>query len=561
MVTIVLGELVDATLRRPGAALAGSLLAIVVAGVFALGAGSHLPVLGSIAAEGGQAPEESVELVVLVTGREPVDSPAYETTLDVLTTGLESSPDVAAVRAGPVGRDGTTTALGVVLAGDAAVDRERAAERVLGEIDPGQLRLLLGGEAAVAVELRGRVEDDLVLPALAAPAAIALLLWLAGGWRLAAGGALSVAAGVVGGTALLRLLSGALELSAAGLAVAAVVGTVVGVEAAASLQLRIRQRARSQALGAAIRGSAPAASRLATASLVAAAASLGAFAIDVPAARAAAIGSVGAALAATAASLIVVPAVLELAPPRWTPRARRRRRGSATSRSGRALAAVFMAVALAGLAALAAPAVGSDPVAFDATDLEPPGAASDAYDLARAQLPQPFGAGLGAAFAPLVPGDLLARIAISFGIAALVVALSSMRWSRAPVRTVALGLSAALPAAACVGVYGLLWRRPNATMMVCAGAAVLAVSAYRSASAAALLARGGEGRGRVRRVSRATIPPATLASGAGLLACGALWWALFPPLEDLAIIITIGLAADLLAVRALALPALARARA
>ncbi len=212
------------------------------------------------------------------------------------------------------------------------------------------------------------------------------------------------------------------------------------------------------------------------------------------------------------------------------------------------------------MAALAYPALDSDPVALDATELEEPSAADEAYDLARAQFPEPFGAGLGAAFAPLVPDDVIPRLGVALGLAALLVALAALRLSRSPLSAIALGLTAALPAAATTGLFELLWRRPNAAVMLCAAGTILAVSAVRSASAAGLLAHAGRGRRRGRRISRATIPPATLASIAGVLACGGLAWVLFPPLDALAVVLAAGLAVDLVVVRWIVVPALARAR-
>ena len=253
----VVARLADLALRRPWALLGGNLAVLAVAVVLAAGAPDRLGV-GSLDVNGG--PSEP-DLIVATTGKTPVRSGVYRVALQVISSQVRSDPAVASVRRGKVSANGRSTALLVTLEPDDAGDRQEAVDRIEDGIDPGPLRVAYGGEVATALDARDALTSDLwKLELLALPLAL-LLLTGAFGLRFLAAPVIGAATGVAGSLAALRLVGAVAHLSLLGMAPAAVVGLVIGIEAPAYLLYRFRDEATTasplealhRALGATLR--------------------------------------------------------------------------------------------------------------------------------------------------------------------------------------------------------------------------------------------------------------------------------------------------------------------
>jgi uncharacterized membrane protein YdfJ with MMPL/SSD domain len=418
------GRLAAAALERPRAMLIGTLVALALAAVLASATAARLPLTperasGSAsdrAADGLRAAlgsEADPGMVIVTNGRDPVESGVYEVALDVISSAVEANPDVAEVRRGPVARDGRTTALQVYFTDDDAATQQRAAAELREELDPGPLDIQVGGEAAVLRDARDELWGELGLLELLALPLFVLGLVFAFGVRLAAGPVLAAAIGGLGSVGLMGL-AGA-PLSALGIAPAAVIALVVGIEACYALSGRYRDEAAAHGAGeTALRATIEAAGRsVAIASFAAAGVAGSVAAIPVPDARSAALGGALAALLSGGAALAAMPSLLVLA----TPSRVRASTGSEEVREGqrrfwyrleskltahRAIAAALVVLPVAALIAAAAPGLRAETIPIDAAGL-PDGTESRE---AEARIVSELGAITTAPV--LVPGDSVA---------------------------------------------------------------------------------------------------------------------------------------------------------
>ena len=418
------GRLAAVALERPRAMLIGTLVALALAAVLASATVARLPLTpqrasGSAsdrAADGLRAAlgsEADPGMVIVTKGRDPVESGVYEVALDVISSAVEANPDVAEVRRGPVARDGRTTALQVYFTDDDAATQQRAAAELREELDPGPLDIQVGGEAAVLRDARDGLWGELGLLELLALPLFVLGLVFAFGVRLAAGPVLAAAIGGLGSVGLMGL-AGA-PLSALGIAPAAVIALVVGIEACYALSGRYRDEAAAHGAGeTALRATIEAAGRsVAIASFAAAGVAGSVAAIPVPDARSAALGGALAALLSGGAALAAMPSLLVLATPsRVTASTGSEEVGEGQRRfwyrleskltAHRAIAAALVVLPVAALIAAAAPGLRAETVPIDAAGL-PDGAESRE---AEARVVSELGAITTAPV--LVPGDSVA---------------------------------------------------------------------------------------------------------------------------------------------------------
>jgi hypothetical protein len=460
----------------------------------------------------------SAELRIEVRGAQPVDSPTYAVSLRTMLAQLRADPAVVVAARGPVDPDGRSTSLIARLGGDAR-SREAAIDRLAGSLDPGPLTIAVRGRAQSAVEAREAVEEELDRLLLALPV-IGLLVVGALGTRAAAVAALAAAAVSSAAAALCVATSLVLEISVLALVGAVVAGTLLGLELfALSLWL-----ARPRAVLAAA---------LAAAACFAALALLGQGSL----ASLALGGGLAALLAAPAARVAAVvagPARRE--DPLRPPGSRGWREVAAAiewTRSSSAAVAV-----LAGLALLVA--------AVPATRVAP--------------------TAVGATGEPVIgTAELIGAISLALA-ATFVAAFLSAPGVRAR-QAAAAGVIAGLPAAAAGGALVLLFQEgrlegllsyssPGALHLGALGAALGTIAALSAARSSALV-------GAMERtddpVAAAGLcgPVATIGTVTGAAAGVALAAATPVYIKEFGIGLAIGLVLDLIAVRALAAPAIA----
>jgi uncharacterized membrane protein YdfJ with MMPL/SSD domain len=242
----MLDALSDAAWRRPWALLgaAGALLAALLAtAVFGVSqVGAVLPAVGD---DGGDGAVADADVVVVTRAGLGADSRVYRVALDVMTAGIEADVDVEKVTRGPVSDDKETTSLLVTLSSDDAGTVAAASERISEEIDPGPLKVSIGGETQTALAARDAFAEDvwrlelLILPLVALVLVATFGLWYVMAPLVAALG------GVAGGIAALVLMEAVAGASLLGAAPAAVVGLVLGIELPAVLVARFRDEAGS----------------------------------------------------------------------------------------------------------------------------------------------------------------------------------------------------------------------------------------------------------------------------------------------------------------------------
>ena len=151
-------------LERPHAMLIGTLVALALAAVLAsatvdrlrltpqraTGSASDRAADGLRAALGSEA---DPGMVIVTSGRDPVESGVYEVALDVISSPVETNPDVAEVRRGRSRATGErrrsrSTSRTTTPRHSSAVAELRE------ELDPGPLEIQVGGEAAVLRDAR-----------------------------------------------------------------------------------------------------------------------------------------------------------------------------------------------------------------------------------------------------------------------------------------------------------------------------------------------------------------------------------------------------------------------
>jgi RND superfamily putative drug exporter len=367
MLARVAAPLADLALRRPWALLVGNLAVLVVAVALASGAPDRLGI-GSLALSDGRAPPD---LVVATTGEDPVRSRVYRVTLDVITSQIRSDPAVVSVRRGEVSRDSRSTSLIVALEGDEG-ERQRSAQRIEERIDPGPLRVAVGGEVATLLDARHSLSEDLwKLELLALPFVVLVLAGIFG-LRLSAAPTICAATAIAGTLAALRIIGGLADVSLLAIAPAAAVGLALGVEAPRSMVARFRDEAalttRDEALhrtvSAAWRSTLPL-------GLAAAVAAGGLLATPLDQAPSLVLGCALAAALALASALVCVPPILAVSGAGGTEEGRTHRpqllAGWLAASRVRTVTAALLA--LVALLAAAAPTLDGESRPFAAQDL------------------------------------------------------------------------------------------------------------------------------------------------------------------------------------------------
>jgi uncharacterized membrane protein YdfJ with MMPL/SSD domain len=556
----VLGRLVARIVRRPGRALAANLALLAVAAALAVGAPDRLAVSGGL---GSYAESDPAILIVAAEAKPALGDAVARQALTVIRSGLDADPRVEGVEAVDLERRSDVAVLEVDLADLSARDRQEAAEEIAADIDPGPLEVAVGGEAMVQAAARDRLEDELGGLALLALPLVAVALLLAFGVRHALAPLMASATGALGAIGVLGLLAEVVDLGAAGLATAVAVGLAVGTEGCAALRrdhLAEPTGSPEERIG---RTLGRAGRTVAVAAGGGALASLATIAIALPAARSAAIGGALAALLAAASALIAMPSLLALTPAQTEGEANER--DAPVTRVGarlRDLAAMRpwlgwlpALLVLAVLVIVGAHAFDPEASSDLADDAPASQEAARAAELVSRAASKDAAAELLAA--PRAAGPL-AREEIASGlpwIAALVTLLglgtgyAAIRsWRGAFVR----GAATALPALAVVGILTLAGKGnpplgidlgrlagPQVSALLVALAAVGAVSTARAALA-----------------DPWTALPGTVVAGAAL---AVLAGSDLTGVAQAGVAVAAGLVIDLVLVRAILVPALARA--
>jgi uncharacterized membrane protein YdfJ with MMPL/SSD domain len=472
----VVAALADLALRRPWAALGANLVALGLLLFVAAGAPGRLAT-GSLALGGSTGGEEAgaapqPDLVIATTGRIPIRSGAYRVALGAIASKVRADPAVASVRRGPVSVDRRSTSLEVFLSERDDSARERDVQRIEAGIDPGPLRIAYGGEVTALLEARHDLSGDLWrLELLALPFTLLVLAWVLGP-RLAIAPVICAATGIAGSLAALRFVDTFADLSLLGIAPAAVLGLVLGVEAPCLLTARCRDEAASAPFPEAIRRAVASMGRLALPlGAAAAAAAAGLLTTTLDQAGSMVLACAVATSFVLASTLVSVPALLALGGGSAIDAADRMPNGSVLARATAAsagflarsrlrtlLAAVIAAVALLGAASSL---LRADSRPFSAADL-PTGAQ------ARMALIVAAGGGPGSAAARSATSggspvrgasgqSLFDKLAVAAGVSGAGLAIVLLIAFRS-LRVLPVALITLLPAAASCGLCVLVFQ-------------------------------------------------------------------------------------------------------
>jgi putative drug exporter of the RND superfamily len=330
----------------------------------------------------GRDPEPG--LLIVTQGEISPSSGVYRVAAETITSLALSQPEVAAVRQGPAFPDGQTTVLQVFFRDADAGAQEAAARDIARSIDPGPLRVSIGGRTAERLEAKDELEGELGTLAALVLVPVLLMLTRARGARLALA-ALMIAAGTTLATLVsARLLGAPLRLSLLGLAPAAALALALATEYSLSIAARFHRRRphAETADDAAIAATRESAAPLLLASTAAAATMACAAILPLEVLRSAAVAGVLSAALSAVLALLVVPAVLarqaedegegsastDDAPQDGEDRSVWRRMASAVSAS-RAVAVPVCLLSLVALLALAVPVRTLRVVGFGPTEL------------------------------------------------------------------------------------------------------------------------------------------------------------------------------------------------
>ena len=531
----VLAWIADLAPRRPWAFLAGGTAVLAAAVVLSLDAPDELGIGSTRLSEPPARPTpRAAELVVVLGGSAgAADSRVLRVAEGVVRAQVLADPAVEGARLVERRR-------GVVLIvrfGDLpSAERQAAAIRLADRIDPGPLRVEIGGEVARLLDARRSLTEDLWRPALLVLPLALLIVVAAAGLRRALAPVLCAAIAVSGSLALLRLAGVLADVSLLGFATSAAVGLVLGLEIPLLLLRRHDDEASVASPGTAIRRTVVDGGRAALGiALAAALAPLALLATPLDQAGSLALGCALAAGLAALAAVALVPATLAA-----TGRVRHRGAGRgpalvARIAESRLAAGAGLTIAALALAACARPTLdaGSSPFA------------------------SPL-AGVANSIFPELP----TAAAIAVGIVAVIALAAAGR----PAALVAAPLPA-LVAAAGLGVCAFVFedgnlvslldfdRRPSLDTGAVAIAACALVSISTARLAAALLAarderRLGLGSADVAEQAAAlTLAPALAATLVGVLAAGAMLATDLYPARELGLALAAGLVADLVLVR------------
>jgi hypothetical protein len=576
----VLDALADLALKRPWALLAANVLAAVVAVVASFGAPSELGI-GSTRLEGAEDPA----LVVVLKGDVATDSRVFEVAEDAITAQVEVDPAISSVSRQQEG-NGEREANRVVLVADfedvSEDERQRAVERLEDRIDPGPLRVEIGGETAVLIEARDSLGGDLWRPVLLVLPLVLLAMAASAGPRLLPATLLCTLTAVAGTLALMRLIGTVADVSLLGVAPGAVVGAVLGIELPAMVAgLHRGEAALSPGPEALHRSVSEAGRRAAVIAGAASLPALGLLATPLDQAASLALGCAVAASLAAASALIAIPAlsvVLESRASRAghdggdgpgaeheglevdeTPGWLRRLAGTVAAARWRTVGAVV--IGLGALAALTVAATEGSSRPLSATDLPRGAEARTATEAAGA--------------AAEAVGSLFGELPLAAAVAAVLLALGALALTRRP-GALLIVPAALLPAAAGLGACVLVFEQghlANALDLSTSGpldtaaaatclCALAAVGAARSA--AALVAVRAERRlgvgpdGAAELAGGFTLPPVLAATIAAVALAGALLATDLYAAKEFGFAVAVGLLGDLVLVRVPLLAALAR---
>jgi hypothetical protein len=575
----VLGALADLALRRPWVLLALNLVAAAAAVVASLGAPAQLGI-GSTRLEGEAGPE----LVIALEGDVAADTRVFEVAEDVITAQVEADPAVARVQAarqrnGAQERGSTL----VVRFEDVSDDeRQRAVERLDERIDPGPLRVTLGGETAALVEARRSLGSDLWRAELLVLPLVLLAMAAAAGPRLLLAPMLAAVTAVAGTLALMRLVGVAADVSLLGLAPGAVVGAVLGIELPAMVAAIHRDEATlsagPEALRRTVAGGARRAGVIATAASLPA---LGLLATPLDQAPSLAFGCALGAWLAAASALTGTPALIAIRAGRGGTEATtvsgpdvEEEEGGGEGRVVEALRRLPGVIAAGRLRICAALAVAAVPLAaLTVAAIDGSSQPLTADQFLSGTAPR---SALGAAGSVAeTAGSLFEELPLAAAIAAALLTLATLLVTRRPGALLVVPASligAAAGLGACVLVFQdghlaeLLDIVPRDALdteaVATAACALAALGAARSA--AALAASRAERRlgvgpeGTAELAAAFTLPGVAMATVAGVALTGALLGVDLYAAKEFGFAVAVGLLLDLLLVRVPLLAALAR---
>ena len=535
-------------------------------------AGTNGLSIGSLAPAGSAGGEP--DLIVATTGRVPVDSGVYRVALRVISSQVRSDAAVAQVRQGSVSANGRSTALLVSLVGLDASEQQDAVERIEEGIDPGPVRVSYGGQVATLLDARHEVALDFWKLELLALPLVALIMAVAMGPRLAVAPIISAATAIAGALAGLVILGLVTDASLLGIAPAAVVGLVLGVEAPCALFSRFRDESTRAPRGEAIHRAVSAAAEVAVPVGVAASlVPVGLLATSLDQASSMIVGCALAVALALLSSLVCAPAAISLAHDdrhatgdapvaSWLAR----RPAGLTrllARSGHRTALSLLIATILMLAA-SVPLLHGQGVPFSAADLPGDSPASMAASLAG--VGKSGGGG----------GSLFEDLPLAAGVSAAALAVVLEIWFRSRRVTIPLAVASLLPAAAacglCVLVFqdghlaGAINQETRGALDTGAVAALLAglasVSAARSVTVlqASRDARspGGESSWAAGSAASLVLPGAIVATLIGAAATGVLAGASLYAAREFGLGVAVGLLIDLVLLRSSLIAALTR---
>jgi uncharacterized membrane protein YdfJ with MMPL/SSD domain len=568
----MLGALADLALKRPWGLLAANVAVAAAAVVASLGAPSELGI-GSTRLEGSG----DADLVVVLRGDVGADTRVFEVAEDAITAQVETDPAVASVA--PQRAGGGDDAGRVVLVGEfedvSQAERQEAVERLEEGIDPGPLRVEIGGETAVLSEARRSLGGDLWRVELLVLPLVLLAMAAAIRPRLLGAPVLATVTAVAGTLALMRLVGTVVDVSLFGIAVGAVVGVVLGIELPAMVaDLRRDEAVLSPEPEALRHAVGEGAVRTA---LIAGAASLPAVALLVTPLDQAASLALGCALAAwlaAASALTGTPALLRLLETEATVETGAEAADAEAEQELRWLRQLLGTVAETPWRTVAALAIGLAPlVALGASAVDGSSAPMAAADLPRGS--EARTATEAVADAAGAAGSLFGELPLVAAVAAALLGVGALAWTRRPGSLLAVP-AGLLPAAGALGACVLVFEDGHlasaldvtardaldtgaVAALLCALAAVGAAR-----SAAALAATRAERRlgvapdGAAELAGAFTMPAVTAATVAGAAMAGALVATDLYVAKEFGFAVAVGLVLDLLLVRVALLAALAR---
>lgn len=310
--------LADLALKRPLALLAVNGAVCVLCVALSLGAPNDLGI-GSTALD--DRTTEPLLVAVEGEGEVTVDSRVFTVTRDVIASQLEADPAIAEVEVAETARGRRYAVLVARFADSAESDRAEAVERLDERIDPGPLRVLIGGETATLAEARRVLGDDLWRLELLVLPLVALLAAAAVGPRLAIAPLLAMLTALAGTVATMRLAGLAFDLSLLGAAPALAIAAVLGIEFSALIARTHRDESLIESGAETLERTVVGAARtLAQACAAASVPALGLLATPLDQAPSLALGCALAAVLAALSALVATPAAIVL----WGPRGPRR---------------------------------------------------------------------------------------------------------------------------------------------------------------------------------------------------------------------------------------------